>query len=150
MFENNYAYDKLVQSASKNGISISRLKNILVEEPGKYNSSDFQFLEKYLAKIFSEETRLMSLRVLCRFGNKISSYRSVLNECSLRIAVEFIKIAEKQADPETIVEVVSLFPSLTNMAVLTLKKMGNEEYLTSFLLTGEEDLVKLIQDMESN
>ena len=64
-----------------------------------------------------------------------------------RFCSEVVEIAEEQDDPETVLGIVDKNPNMIGLVITTLKRMGKQEYLTSFLFSGDESIVKLVKDM---
>lgn len=149
--QQNYRYNKLLESVKFFGKpSLQRVRSMLVESPEKFSPEDFSFLENYLSDDTQEELKISILQVLCRFGNRVDQYLPRFNKISSRFGSEIIKIAEKQNDPDTIISIVSENNANVNLAIIALKRLKKIEYLTSFLFSGNEDLVNTIQDLEKN
>jgi len=143
-----YILNKLKENCANGTPTQMRLNSVLSQQQGAYTPEQVQFLERFLAGVVSDITRIFALRILCKFGNPISKYIGFVKDFSSKFDNEIIKIAETQNDPETILQIASEERSNVNSVVIALKRMNKVEYLTSFLFSGNEDLSNLIRDME--
>ena len=127
--------------------SAGRLSYMLREPLGSYSADDVAFLEDWLCKS-DEQTIILILKVLCRFGHKISEYTNRFDCVSSKMSMEIMRIASKQNDPDTILNMVSEDQQNINNAVIFLNQMGKKEYLASFLFSQNNDLVDLIKNIK--
>ena len=138
------ALNRLKDSCSSGRPSTGRLRYMLKSPQTMYSADDVKFLENWLDSS-DEQTALLILKVLCRFGHKVSEYVERFKSISSSMSMEMMKIAASQNDPETIIGLVSEDKQNINNAVILLNQMGKKEYLTSFLFSKNNDLVELIR-----
>lgn len=144
---NQLRLEKLKESCLAGNPSAIRLNYMLKEPPSRYSANDVQFLENWLTNS-DEQTSILILKVLCRFGNNVSKYIEKFKSISSRMSMEIMKIASKQNDPETILNMVSEDKQNVNNAVILLNQMGRKEYLASFLFSQNNELVELIKSIK--
>lgn len=110
-------------------------------------AEDVRFLEQCLDSAFGT-TKALILRVLCRFGNPISRYRKYFIDGSPVVRREAMMIAEAQGDAETVASFADEDQGSINEVVMTLKRMGRTEYLTSLAFSSNKEIADLVIGME--
>ena len=146
-----FDYEKLKECAQRGFLSENRVKHLLQYSPDAFEPEDFLFLERLLdssSKIPDEDKRRTVL-LLCHFRNPVGKYFKFLpeNMFTSRFCSDIAEIAEKQNDPETVLGIADKNPNMVGLVITTLKRMRKQEYLTSFLFSNDESIVKLVKDM---
>ena len=143
----DYRIQKLREACKSQGAPpLSRL-SIAASTKESYLFSDVQFLEQYLPTA-PESAQILILQILCeRSGHPILDYYDRLTRPSVRLMAEMIRIAELQKDPMTIASLAQQDRRCVHLGILALKRIGHPEFTTQLLLTGDEELSKLTENL---
>lgn len=133
------------------GIYNDRLFKYVLGNLNQFTETDINWMKEFV----NSQNELIGtgcLEILCNSGIKVSEFSKYVqeNENNRQWCYKFIELAEKQNDPESLLFFIEENGFYLNRAILALKRNKQEAYLTTLMLSENENLAKAVMRIAEN
>lgn len=139
----------LLHTKCKRGIFADRLFKTISRGSNKYYSLEKIIWMKDFLEDSNQNIATSCLECLCNRGMKLNEIYDILQRKIKDKLFSFkaIDMAEKENNPDILLLYMEEEDFYINRVILALKRTGNESYLTTLMLSDNENLVQTINKM---
>lgn len=133
------------------GIYNDKLFKFIINNIRQFNSDDIEWIKEFVNSS-NELIASACLEITCTAGTPVSEFNDII-EVNLnrnKWCHKFIDIAEKQNDPESLLFFINENEIYLNRVILALKRMKQETYLTTLLISDNENLSNSVMRIINN
>lgn len=133
------------------GIYNDRLFKFILNNIGQYTKEEIEWMRGFVNSP-SELIGTGCMEILCNSGVKVSEFSDYIqnNLKNGQWCHKFIELAEKQNDPDAMLPFLEEDEIYINRVILALKRNKQESYLTTLMMSDNENLVKAVTRIIDN